>query len=89
MTLDGAITYARTVAMTKALDMPAGGVTHIDEPLGMIGGRMGRYVIGLCVAFLLGLGCRFFGLPAPSPPTLLGVLLVVAVTMGYVVGGWL
>lgn len=39
---------------------------------------------GLVLGFLVGAGCRWFDVPAPSPPTLLGACLVVAVTLGYV-----
>ncbi len=46
-----------------------------------------KLVIGLIVAFLVGVGCRYFGLPVPSPPVLPGALLVVAMTLGYSVTG--
>jgi len=42
-----------------------------------------KSVIGLLLAFSLGAVCRFFDIPVPSPPKLLGALLVVATTMGY------
>lgn len=35
------------------------------------------------LGFLLGAGCRWFDIPVPSPPKLLGALLVVATTIGY------
>jgi XapX domain-containing protein len=37
----------------------------------------------LIVGFLIGAGCRWFDVPVPSPPTLLGACLVVAITLGY------
>jgi XapX domain-containing protein len=37
-------------------------------------------VLGLCI----GAGCRWFGIPLPSPPNLIGALLVVAMTIGYI-----
>jgi XapX domain-containing protein len=40
--------------------------------------------MGLLLGFLIGAGCRFFNVPVPSPPTLVGALLVVAITVGYV-----
>jgi XapX domain-containing protein len=43
-----------------------------------------KLTIGVVLAFLVGAGCRWFDLPAPSPPTLLGACLVVSVTLGYV-----
>ena len=42
-----------------------------------------KSVIGLTVGFLLGAGCRYFDIPVPSPPKLLGAMLVVATTAGY------
>lgn len=42
-----------------------------------------RSVIGLILAFGVGAGCRWFDVPVPSPPKILGALLVVATTLGY------
>lgn len=42
-----------------------------------------KIAIGLLVAFLVGVGCRYFDIPVPSPPVLPGALLVVAMTLGY------
>jgi XapX domain-containing protein len=42
-----------------------------------------KVVIGAIVACAIGVGCRFFDLPVPSPPVLPGALLVVAMTLGY------
>ena len=42
-----------------------------------------KILIGAIVAFLVGVGCRFFDVPVPSPPVLPGALLVVAMTLGY------
>jgi XapX domain-containing protein len=39
--------------------------------------------IGLLLGLLIGAGCRFFDVPSPSPPKLVGALLVVAMTIGY------
>ncbi|MBS1854727.1 MAG: DUF1427 family protein [Acidobacteria bacterium] len=44
-----------------------------------------KSAIGLAIGFLLGAGCRYFEIPVPSPPKLLGALLVVATTAGYMV----
>ena len=41
-------------------------------------------VIGLMLAFTLGFACRVFGIPSPAPPLVLGALLVVAMTVGYI-----
>jgi XapX domain-containing protein len=42
-----------------------------------------KILIGAIVAFLVGVGCRYFDIPVPSPPVLPGALLVVAMTLGY------
>lgn len=42
-----------------------------------------KSVIGLALAFAVGAACRWFDLPAPAPPKILGALLVAAVTLGY------
>ena len=39
--------------------------------------------LGLCI----GCFCRFFDLPLPAPPKLIGALLVVAMTLGFLAGG--
>lgn len=43
-----------------------------------------KTVIGFALALAIGTACRWFGVPVPSPPRLLGALLVVAITVGYV-----
>jgi XapX domain-containing protein len=40
--------------------------------------------MGLLLAFLIGAGCRFFDVPIPGPPRLVGALLVVSMTTGYI-----
>jgi XapX domain-containing protein len=44
---------------------------------------MTKIVIGLLLGLLIGAACRFFDIPVPSPPKLVGALLVVAMTVGY------
>lgn len=39
--------------------------------------------IGLILAFSIGFACRFFDIPVPSPNRLIGALLVLAITLGY------
>ena len=46
---------------------------------------MSRILIGLALGSLIGAGCRRFDVPVPAPPRLVGVLLVVAMTLGFVV----
>lgn len=40
-------------------------------------------VIGLAVGLTIGGVCRYFDLPLPAPPRLVGALLVVAMTLGF------
>ena len=42
-----------------------------------------KTVIGLGLAFAVGAACRWFDLPAPAPPKILGALLVATMTLGY------
>jgi XapX domain-containing protein len=44
---------------------------------------MTKSIIGLLLAFALGATCRAFDVPVPSPPKLMGALLVLAITAGY------
>lgn len=42
-----------------------------------------KILIGLIVSFVIGVSCRYFDVPVPSPPVLPGALLVLAMTLGY------
>jgi XapX domain-containing protein len=44
---------------------------------------MARTLAGIVLDLCIGAGCRWFELTVPSPPKLLGALLVVAMTIGY------
>ena len=47
-------------------------------------------LIGLVLAFTLGFACFAFGIPSPAPPLILGALLVMTMTIGYIaVDNWL
>ena len=39
--------------------------------------------LGFGLAFLIGVVCRAASMPLPAPPVLIGALLVVAMTTGY------
>ena len=43
-------------------------------------------LIGIVLGLLIGFICRWFDLPLPAPPKLVGALLVVAMTLGFMVG---
>lgn len=49
---------------------------------------MFNYMIGLLLAFSIGAACRWFDIPVPAPPRVLGALLVVAMTLGYITADW-
>ena len=40
-------------------------------------------LIGIGLGFLIGAGCRWFDIPLPAPPRIVGALLVVAMTAGF------
>ena len=39
---------------------------------------------GILLGLGIGAACRWFDVPLPAPPKLVGALLVVAMTLGYV-----
>ncbi|EKE75119.1 DUF1427 family protein [Gallaecimonas xiamenensis] len=41
-------------------------------------------LMGIVLGLLIGAGCRWFDIPAPAPPKLMGALLVVAMTLGFI-----
>ena len=43
-----------------------------------------KIALGLLLAFAIGVLCRVAGVPLPAPPVLIGALLVVAMSTGYV-----
>lgn len=46
-------------------------------------------VIGLVLGFAIGVSCRWFDLPLPAPPRVVGALLVLAMTIGFLGTGWI
>ena len=48
-----------------------------------------KVALGFAIAFLIGVACRLAALPLPAPPALIGALLVVAMTLGFLVTSWL
>jgi XapX domain-containing protein len=44
---------------------------------------MTELLLALALGLGIGLGCRWFDLPLPAPPRLVGTLLVVAMTLGF------
>jgi XapX domain-containing protein len=44
-----------------------------------------QITLGIVMAFLIGATCRWFDIPSPAPPKIVGALLVVAMTVGFLV----
>ena len=44
---------------------------------------MTKILVGIILGLGIGVACRWFDIPVPSPPKLTGALLVVAMTVGY------
>lgn len=40
--------------------------------------------LGIALGLVIGMACRWFDIPLPAPPKLVGALLVVAMTSGFV-----
>jgi XapX domain-containing protein len=40
-------------------------------------------LLGIALGLAIGAGCRWFDVPLPAPPRLVGALLVVAMTLGF------
>jgi len=41
-------------------------------------------LVGLVLGLIVGAGCRFFDIPSPAPPRLIGAGLLLAMTLGFV-----
>lgn len=50
---------------------------------------MTELMIALALGLAIGSGCRGFDLPLPAPPKLVGALLVLSMTLGFVIAGHL
>lgn len=47
-----------------------------------------KTIVGVALAFAIGAGCRWIDIPVPAPNKLIGAVLVVAVTLGYLAADW-
>ena len=45
---------------------------------------MAAAIIGLSLGLIIGAGCRFFDIPSPAPPRLIGACLLLAMIIGFV-----
>ncbi len=46
-----------------------------------------KMLIGFLLAFVVGALCKIAGIPVPAPPAIMGALLVLSMTSGYVLAG--
>jgi XapX domain-containing protein len=46
-------------------------------------------IIGLLLGLVIGAGCRFFDIPSPAPPRLIGACLLLAMTVGFVTADYI
>ncbi|MEM9103582.1 MAG: DUF1427 family protein [Pseudomonadota bacterium] len=46
-------------------------------------------LLGISLGLFIGFICRWFDLPLPAPPKLVGALLVVCMTLGFIAGNQL
>ena len=50
---------------------------------------MSMLLIGIFLGVAIGFSCRWFDIPLPSPPNLVGALLVAAMTLGFDLGSYI
>jgi XapX domain-containing protein len=48
-----------------------------------------KTAIGIVLALLIGGACRYFRIPVPAPPSLMGVVLIAGITAGYIAVDWI
>ncbi len=46
-----------------------------------------KMTIGFLLAFVIGALCKIAGIPVPAPPAIMGALMVLSMTSGYVLAG--
>ncbi|ASY88778.1 MFS transporter [Xanthomonas citri pv. malvacearum str. GSPB1386] len=66
----------------------SGALRRARRPRGPAGRRMSLAVLGVLLAWAIGIGCRLLDLPLPAPPRLTGALLVVAMSGGFLLADW-
>jgi XapX domain-containing protein len=42
-----------------------------------------KLIVGLILAVCVGIACRWFGIPLPGPPAIMGAAMAVAMASGY------
>jgi XapX domain-containing protein len=46
-------------------------------------------IVGLALGLVIGVGCRFFDIPSPAPPRLIGACPLLAMTVGFVTADYI
>jgi XapX domain-containing protein len=44
-------------------------------------------IAGIALGIGVGAGCRWFGIPSPAPPHIVGAVILIAMTLGFIAGG--
>jgi XapX domain-containing protein len=45
-------------------------------------------IAGIALGLAVGAFCRWFDIPSPAPPRIIGALILIAMTLGFLAGGW-
>lgn len=48
---------------------------------------MEDFLTAAALGLTIGVACRWFDLPLPAPPKMVGALLVVSITLGFMLAG--
>lgn len=43
---------------------------------------------GVALGLAVGAFCRGFEIPSPAPPHIIGAVILIAMTLGFLAGGW-
>jgi XapX domain-containing protein len=46
-------------------------------------------VAGITLGVAVGAGCRWFGIPSPAPPHVVGAVILIAMTLGFITEGFI
>jgi len=44
-------------------------------------------IVGIAVGLAVGSACRLFDIPSPAPPRVIGAVILIAMTLGFIAGG--
>lgn len=48
---------------------------------------MGAAVAGIGLGLVVGAFCRLLDIPSPAPPRIVGAVILIAMTLGFIAGG--